>query len=59
MCLSKVFKCVFCSELSVQTDPPIELSDEQRQPAVIRYEPTSNVHPPPVTPTHADPLSKF
>ena len=50
---------MFCSEMSVQTDPLTELSDEQSQPAVIRYEPTSSLHTPPVTPTHADPLSMF
>ena len=57
MGLSKVFKYVFCSEMSVQTEGPIEPSDDQSQQAVIRYGPTSSLHALPVTPTHADPLS--
>ena len=57
MGLSKVFKYVFCSEMSVQTEGPIKLSDDRSQQAIIRYEPTSSLHALPVTPTHADPLS--
>ena len=45
------------SEMSVQTEGPIEPSDDQSQQAVIQYEPTSSLHALPVTPTHADPLS--
>ena len=47
-----LFKCVFV--VNRGTDRA-----DQSQQAIIRYEPTSSLHAPPVIPTHADPLSKF